>query len=60
MIRVDIPMPRKCYDCPMSYWIMTGPNEGRLMCEAIEYRDGVVVLVDEKAKKRPENCPIIE
>lgn len=30
------------------------------MCEAIEYRDGVVVLVDEKARKRPENCPIVE
>ena len=60
MICVDIPMPRKCYDCPMSYWILTGSNEGRLMCEAIACRDGVVLIVDEKAKKRPEDCPIIK
>ena len=60
MIRVDIPMPRKCYDCPMSYWILTGPNEGRLMCEAIEYRDHTVVIVDERKQERPDNCPIIE
>lgn len=63
MIQVDIPMPRKCYDCPMSYWIMTGPNEGRLMCEAIEFRDNVdagACLVDEHKRNRPVNCPIMK
>jgi len=60
MIRVDIPIPDRCDGCPMSYWILTGPNEGRLMCEAIEYRDHTVVIVDERKLERPEKCPIIE
>lgn len=60
MIRVDIPIPDRCGACPMSYWILTGPNEGRLMCEAIEYRDHTVVIVDERKQKRPDNCPIVE
>ena len=38
MIRVDIPMPGNCEDCPFSYIIRTGELEGRMMCNAMEAR----------------------
>ena len=36
MIRIQIPMPKNCLDCPMSYWVRTGKYEGMLMCCAKE------------------------
>lgn len=38
MIAVDIPLPAKCIECPMSYWKRSGRLEGMLMCEAMESR----------------------
>ena len=63
MIRVDIPLPDRCAECRMSYFIRTGRRMGQMMCEAIEFRDKAEVdecLVDEFMKKRPEKCPIVE
>ena len=39
MIVIDIPMPDKCFNCPLLYWIRSGEYEGRAMCNAIEARD---------------------
>lgn len=58
MIIIDIPMPDSCQNCVCSYWIMSGENEGRLMCNAMEARGDRIVLVDELANDRPEGCPI--
>lgn len=55
MILMDIPMPESCEDCPCSYWIRSGEQEGRLMCSAIEFREQEIVLVDEG---KPARCPI--
>ena len=63
MVVVDMPLPPYCALCPMSYWVRTGPHEGQLICEAIEFRDKVEAgecLVDESQRKRPDNCPIRE
>lgn len=69
MIMINIPMPEKCEDCPMSYYIRSGDYEGMMMCNAMEARDKYLLreptedvtknyLVDEWKPTRPENCPI--
>jgi len=62
MVRLDIPMPEDCDECPCSYWIRSGEYEGRMMCTAMEFREKGLekswYLVDEAAKGRPENCPM--
>ena len=71
MVRIDMPMPEKCEDCPCSYWIQSGNYEGLMMCQAMEARDRMTLresaedmvanyLVDERDKNRPDNCPIKE
>ena len=67
MIGINIPLPKRCIDCPCSYWIQSGDYEGMLMCQAIEYtlpingldRTGECI-VDEWADKRPNDCPMFE
>lgn len=64
MIAVDINLPRKCIDCPMSHWITSGTFEGMLMCLAMEYKDQCDApadkyIIDEYAETRPGNCPIV-
>lgn len=73
MIAVDIPLPKKCIECPMSYWKRSGRFEGMLMCEAMESRwieenrkgeeyvrddDADMFFVDEWLETRPAECPI--
>ena len=71
MIEIDMPLPERCYECPMSHWVCSGEHEGRLMCNALEaslIRAGNLImagnrgiescLVNENAAQRPENCPI--
>lgn len=60
MIEIDIPAPKRCLICPMSYYILTGVYEGRMMCQAMETK-GIKLsdcLIDEHALERPDNCPI--
>lgn len=73
MIIVDIPMPKRCMDCPFSYLIMSGKCEGMTMCNAMEARDNERIrfieesvtydpmryVIDETAKIKPTNCPIV-
>lgn len=44
MIKVDIPMPRNCDDCPFSYLIRSGIYEGHTMCNAMEARTNAMVF----------------
>ena len=60
MIEIDIPEPKYCAECPCSYYIQTGGNEGKLMCNALEFRDACDYLVEEMSRKRPDKCPIVE
>ena len=62
MIRIDIPLPECCDECPCSHWIWTGKHKGKLMCNALEFKDKHKnkehFLVDEMDENRPSNCPI--
>jgi len=69
MICINIPMPKKCIDCPFSYWVQGGCFEGMLMCNAKEANlskkefksnDEITgeCIVDEYRNKRPADCPI--
>lgn len=60
MIRIDIPMPGRCEECPCSYFIRTGPHEGEMMCEAMEVNGYTAEdsILEYWAAGRPENCPI--
>lgn len=62
MIRIDIPAPKNCEDCPCSYFIQHGEYEGMMLCNVMEIQktDYALCLVDEVAEERPEDCPIIE
>lgn len=68
MLEINMPMPDFCTECPCSYYVMSGKYEGKLMCQALEFRDaktGVMrydkggFLVNEKDWDRPDKCPII-
>ena len=71
MIVVDMPMPERCESCPLSYLVKTGPCEGRMICNAMEYRDAfkiaevqkpynpVEYVIDDYPNKKPDKCPII-
>lgn len=61
MIAVDIPMPTRCINCPMSYMIRTGDHAGETMCEGLEANGFSVsnCIVNEMRPARPANCPII-
>lgn len=62
MIRVDMPLPEQCADCPMGHWIRWGNDSGRLMCAALEFRNGPregAYIVDDRSKDRPPECPIV-
>ena len=71
MVVVDMPMPEKCADCPLSYCISSGNYEGLIMCSAMEAKERRLMLrepveditarylVDEYAEKRPGDCPIV-
>lgn len=66
MVVIDMPLPDRCYDCPLSYWVQSGDYEGMMMCNAMEAnleangldRTGEC-LVDENATKRPHGCPMM-
>lgn len=67
MIGIDMQMPDKCCQCPMSYWIQSGEHEGELMCNIVERQlverqcpDLEQCIVDEWASVRPDNCPLID
>ena len=70
MVKLDIPRPEHCEECPCSYWVKTGEYEGRLMCEAMEYRDIFGMkepvcdyesyMLEEGAKAPPESCPMTD
>lgn len=66
MIVMDIPEPRKCEDCPCSYWIKSGDYEGLMMCNAMEFKATQTGFHEEMRKyfivqedSRPDNCPIM-
>ena len=66
MVVVNMPLPKRCFDCPLSHWVESGDYEGMLMCNAMEAnlelngldRTGEC-LVDEDAAKRPDDCPMM-
>ena len=66
MVLVDMPLPDRCANCPLSYWVQSGDYEGMLMCNAMEAnleangldRTGECI-VDEWREKRPDECPIL-
>ena len=62
MVTIDMKLPEMCEDCPCSYWIRTGPNSGRLMCQVMEANGKTEQesLVEEWARERPRSCPIQE
>ncbi len=60
MVLVDMNLPDRCFDCPCSYWIRSGPNEGRLMCNVMEANRAFNSLVDENRESRPSDCPMRE
>ena len=64
MILIDIPDPETCERCPCSYWIQTGENAGKMMCNAMEFRAQETgeqfvresfIVAD---NPRPDGCPI--
>ena len=69
MIMMDIPEPRKCEECPCSYWITSGEYEGLMMCNAMEFKEFSAhgAELHEEIRKhfivqedhRPDNCPIM-
>lgn len=65
MIVIDIPMPENCMDCPCSYYIQTGEYEGRMMCNAKEFkanhsgfREELSAYFVVEENHRPISCPI--
>jgi len=67
MIGIDMKMPNRCCECPMSYWIRVGEYEDHLMCQAIEEQlieqdlyDLETCLVDDLKSERPQKCPLID
>ena len=66
MIMMDIPEPKTCEDCPCSYWILTGEYEGRMMCNAMEFKANSGQFREEISRyfivapetHRPDGCPI--
>jgi hypothetical protein len=70
MIGINMPMPKRCFDCPLSYWVQSGYFEGMLMCNAKEanlarnkdYSDELIgeCIVDEFKEERPKDCPIMD
>ena len=66
MIMIDIPEPKKCEECPCSYWITSGEFEGAMMCNAMEFKAQHTGFSEEMRKyfivqedHRPDNCPIM-
>ena len=69
MIMIDIPEPKKCEECPCSYWVTSGDYEGLMMCNAMEFKEFSKQGLEfhEELRKyfivqedhRPENCPIM-
>lgn len=57
MVVIDMKMPACCDKCPCSYWVMSGPNEGRLMCNVMEANKKEKCLVEQFNK--PAECPIL-
>ena len=60
MIKIDIPMPRRCDACVCAYLIRTGPLAGETMCTAMEARGDRIedTIIDYSAQKKPDRCPI--
>ena len=66
MIMIDIPEPKKCDDCPCSYWITSGEYEGLMMCNAMEFKTNQDGFREEISRyfivapedHRPDGCPI--
>lgn len=54
MVKLDIDLPETCEECPCSYWIQTGRNAGKLMCNAIEFRE------IKRTGEYPENCVLVD
>ena len=68
MIEVDIPMPEYCSECPCSYYVQYGKYEGRIMCQALEFREARTkimrpdkgeYMVSDKEWSRPDKCPML-
>lgn len=61
MIAIDMRMPLHCRDCPGSYYIMTGPLQGHLMCNIMEFKGKPVAecLLEPEEPHRPSGCPLI-
>lgn len=57
MVVIDMKMPACCEKCPCSYWVQSGPNEGRLMCNVMEANGKQKCLVEQFNK--PPECPIL-
>ena len=66
MIMMDIPEPKKCEECPCSYYITSGEYEGLMMCNAIEFKAISSGFHEEISRyfvtpegHRPDGCPIV-
>lgn len=67
MIGIEIPMPEYCEECPCSYYVRSGKYEGRLMCQALEFKETRMgirrfdkggYMAKERDWGRPQKCPI--
>ena len=66
MIVMDIPEPKKCEECPCSYYITSGEYEGLMMCNAMEFKRTQAGFMDDLSRyfvvaedHRPDGCPIV-
>ena len=61
MIIVDMPVPDRCLNCPLSYMVMYGDMSGETICQAMEANGKKLssCLVDIRKRLRPIICPIV-
>lgn len=60
MIQIDMQMPKRCSECPCSYWIQTGEYAGECMCQVMEYQGMEVCETLVEGMKRSDDCPMEE
>jgi len=61
MIQINMPMPKRCFDCPCSYMVLYGEYKDDYICNVKNYvgiEAGECLL--ENLGKRPKDCPMTE
>lgn len=59
MLIVDMPMPKSCWDCPLSEQIEDWDDfNGSFYVAECKLQYPKVVMIDEHTRIRPDSCPI--